>query len=147
CRNAIRTHMNSDDSPCVTWIEPDLISLSRARDDLHVRIDALRSTGESPAYRALVAERDGLSDREWLGKVKTDVLAERARQIAIKALEECGRSTATNRITTKSGELARTLVTNTLRAQFAQEVNKLGVAGLAIELQQARTEQGIPQFR
>ena len=38
-------------------------------------------------------------------------------------------------------------MTKRLRAQFAQEIDKLGVAGLAIELRQAKSSVGIPFFR
>lgn len=54
---------------------------------------------------------------------------------------------ATNRITTKSGDIAEQLVTNTLRAMFSKEIDRLGVAGLAIELRKEKTSYGVPHFR
>jgi hypothetical protein len=62
-------------------------------------------------------------------------------------LQKASKDTATNRITAKSAEVAESLVTNALRAQFAKEVDRLGVAGLAIELRQEKTTQGVPLFR
>lgn len=63
-----------------------------------------------------------------------------ALQLAIK-------DTATNKITAKSTELAEKLVTNALRSTFAKEIDRLGIAGLAIELRQDKTTQGIPYFK
>lgn len=54
---------------------------------------------------------------------------------------------ATNRITTLSSELAQTLVTNRLRSRFAQEIDKLGIGRLGIELQQTKTSAGVPFFQ
>ena len=111
------------------------------------RIEGLQSEANSPQRAALVAERDGLADRKWLGGVKADVLAQIERAKAVEALEKASKDTATNKITTQSARIAQALVTNRLRGRFAIEVNKLGVAGLAIELQQAKTTAGVPFFQ
>jgi energy-coupling factor transporter ATP-binding protein EcfA2 len=47
----------------------------------------------------------------------------------------------------RATRIAHALVTNRLRGRFAIEVDKLGVAGLAIELQQAKTTAGVPFFQ
>ena len=111
------------------------------------RIQALQSDASSPERAMLITERDGLSDRKWLGVVKTDVLAQIDRLKAIEAIEKASKDTATNKITTQSARIAQALVTNRLRGRFAIEVDKLGVAGLAIELQQAKTTAGVPFFQ
>ncbi|MBX7250190.1 MAG: AAA family ATPase, partial [Caulobacteraceae bacterium] len=111
------------------------------------RIEALQSEATSPQRAALIAERDALADRKWLGVVKDDVLAQINRLQAIEALEKASKDTATNRITTQSTRIAQALVTNRLRARFAVEVDKLGIAGLAVELQQAKTTAGVPFFQ
>lgn len=114
--------------------------------DLERRAAALLAEKDSPERKALVAERDELAARRWFGLVKDDVLAQIERLKAIGALNKAQKTTATNRITSLSTDLAKTLVTNRLRARFVQEVDKLGVAGLAIELQQTRSSAGIPFF-
>jgi energy-coupling factor transporter ATP-binding protein EcfA2 len=134
---------------------PDLppsgaISLDPVRaaiDDIATRIEGLQSEANSSQRAALVAERDGLADRKWLGVVKADVLAQIERLKAIEALQKAKKDTATNKITTQSDLIAQSLVTNRLRARFATEVEKLGVAGLAIELQQSKTAAGVPFFQ
>src|SRR5690606_23840783 len=69
------------------------------------------------------------------------------RQKKIARLEAAQRGTATNRVTTKSTEIAQALVTDALRAQFAREVASFEIAGLAVELQQQHSVQGIPRFK
>ena len=62
-------------------------------------------------------------------------------------LKQALKDTSTTAITTKSSELSEKLVTHTLRAQFSKEIDKLGVAGLAIELVKERSSYGVPLFR
>lgn len=111
------------------------------------RIAGLTAEAGSSERQNLIARRDELTDRKWLGVVKDDILAQITRLKAVVDLEKAQKTTATNRITALSTELAKTLVTKRLRAQFAQEIDKLGVAGLAIELRQANSSVGIPFFR
>lgn len=122
-------------------------ALRAACSDLETRAAALMADKDSPARKALVAERDALADREWLSFIKDDVLAQIERLKAIAALNKAAKATATNRITAESNELAQTLVTNMLRSRFAVELDQLGIARLAIELRPHKTSQGMPFFR
>lgn len=115
--------------------------------DLERRASALVAQNDSAERKTLLADRDELAAREWLAVVKDDVIAEIGRRKSIAGLQAALRETATNRITSKSNELAENLVTNTLRAQFSKEVAQLGVAGLAIELRQEKSSYGVPLFR
>jgi AAA domain len=130
------------------------VALALPLDDLRARAVSLAAraaglTAErgSEARKKLIAERDELADRKWLGTVRSDVLAEIGRRKQIAALQTAIRDTATNRITTKSTEISEILVTNALRAQFAKEVARLGVADLAIELKQEKSAYGTPRFK
>jgi hypothetical protein len=114
---------------------------------LATRAAGLTAEVGSEVRKNLIAERDELADRKWLGTVKADVLAEIGRRKQITALQTAIKDTATNRITTKSTEVAEILVTNALRAQFAKEVARIGVAALAIELKQEKSAYGIPRFK
>lgn len=114
---------------------------------IETRANALAAEAGSPARTALLAERAELADRQWLGGIKADVLAEIERQKKIALLEAAQRDTATNRVTTKSTEIAQALVTDALRTQFAREVANLEIAGLAVELRQQNSIQGIPRFK
>lgn len=138
-------HTTSPDLPEIPSIPFD--ELQTATNDLSNRIHLVQAEETSPARLALVAERDGLADRKWLALVKEDVLAQIERLTAINVLNKAAKDTSTNKITTQSIKVAQALVTNRLRGRFAKEVDKLGVAGLAIELQQAKASAGVPYFQ
>lgn len=145
-RAVLRTP-ETDENPKLPPVAPvPLAELDAHVSDLSRRAAALLAEKDSPERKALIEERDELAARQWLGRIKDDVVAQVDRLIGIDALNKAQKVTATNRITSLSTDLAKTLVTNRLRARFAQEVDKLGVAGLAIELQQARSSAGIPFF-
>lgn len=114
---------------------------------LLARITALRAEDESDERKEMRAAFDELSDRGWLAVIQEDVIAEIGRRKKRAALGVVAKDTATNRITTKSGEIAEQLVTNALRAQFSKEIDKFGIAGLAIELRKEKTSYGVPHFR
>ncbi|WP_246664928.1 AAA family ATPase [Neorhizobium sp. P12A] len=128
-------------------IEVSIDPLRATLIDIEARMEALRSEVNSPQRKALVAERNELIDRKWLRVVQVDVLAQITRLKATEALENSSKDTTTNKITIQSTRIAQALVTNRLRGRFAIEVEKLGVAGLAIELQQAKTTAGVPFFQ
>ena len=146
-RAILRTHTLATlpDLPPPATISLD--PLRMALSGIATRIEGLQSEASSPQRAALIAERDGLADRKWVGLVKADVLAQIERLKAVEAIEKANKDTATNKITTQSARIAQALVTNRLRGRFAIEVDKLGVAGLAIELQQAKTTAGVPFFQ
>ncbi len=146
-RAILRTHHFETLATLPPEIAISVDPLRTALSDLVTRMEALKSEASSPQRAALVAERNGLADRKWLGVVLADVLAQITRLKAIEALEKVCKETATNKITTQSARIAQALVTNRLRGRFAIEVDKLGVAGLAIELQQAKTTAGVPFFQ
>lgn len=110
------------------------------------RISGLLAEKDSPERLSLISRRVELAAHKWLAVVKDDVLEQIKRLKTIAELEKAQKTTATNKITALSTELAKTLVTNRLRARFAQEIDKLGVAGLAIELRQAKSSAGTPFF-
>jgi hypothetical protein len=112
-----------------------------------MRGTALLADDNSEERKKLVAERDGLADREWLSGIEDDVIAEIGRRQEIAVLQKASKNTSTMRVTTKSGEAAEALVTNTLWSQFAKEVDRLDVAALAIELRKEKTTQGVPLCR
>lgn len=146
-RAVLRTHADE----VLHALPPDVIptpeALRDVLDGVATRIEGLESEAGSPQRAALIIERDGLADRKWLGVVQADVIAQIKRCKAIDALKRVSKDTTTNKITTQSARIAQALVTNRLRSRFATEVDKLGIAGLAIELQQAKTSAGVPFFQ
>ena len=111
------------------------------------RITALRAEDESEERKQMRATFKELADREWLAVIQDDIIAEIGRRKKRAALKAVLKDTTTNRITTKSGGIAERLVTNALRAQFSKEIDKFGIAGLAIELRKEKTRYGVPHFR
>ena len=114
---------------------------------LSQRMTALLAEEESEQHKSMRQEFQELADRQWLSVVREDVVAEVDRRRKRAILQAARKDTTTNRITAKSGELAEGLVTNALRAQFSKEIDRMGVAGLAIELRQEKSTYGVPRFR
>ena len=142
-----RRHANSTLSLDAPALDYDRQAVADLVVELEARSTALVAEAGSPARVALIAEKTELADRQWLEGIKDDVLAEIARRGEIARLELAQRDTTTNRVTTKSTEIAQALVTDALRAQFALEVASFGIAGLAVELRQQNSAQGIPRFK
>ncbi|HET6633150.1 MAG TPA: AAA family ATPase [Rhodanobacteraceae bacterium] len=146
-RQIRRCHANSSAAIDVPVTEYSRKALVDQAAGIETRANALAAEAGSPARAALLTEKAELVDRQWLGGIKADVLAEIERQKKIALLETAQRDTATNRVTTKSTEIAQALVTDALRAQFACEVATFEIAGLAVELRQQNSVQGIPRFK
>ncbi|WP_347888439.1 AAA family ATPase [Nitrosomonas europaea] len=146
-RQIRRRHANPSAAIDVPVTEYSRQALVDQAAGIETRANALATEAGSPARAALFTEKAELVDRQWLGGIKADVLAEIERQKRIALLETAQRDTATNRVTTKSTEIAQALVTDALRAQFAREVASFEIAGLAVELRQQNSVQGIPRFK
>ena len=115
--------------------------------DIEARANALSTDAGSTARATFLAEKAELADRQWLSGIKADIFAQIERLKLIQRLEAAQRDTATNRITTKSTEIAQALVTDALRAQFARELASLDIADLALELRQQNSVHGVPRFK
>ena len=114
---------------------------------LSERVAALRAEDESDERKKMQRDYEELIDREWLAVVREDVIAEICRRRKCAELRERLNDTTTSRISIKSREVADRLVTDVLRARFSSETEKLGIAGLAIELRKERARYGVPLFR
>ncbi|ELQ15697.1 hypothetical protein A989_03467 [Xanthomonas translucens DAR61454] len=146
-RQIKRRHANPSAAIDVPVAEYPRQALVNQAADIETRANALAAEAGSPARAALLAEKAELADRQWLCGIKADVLAEIERLEKIARLEAAQRDTATNRVTTKSTEIAQALVTDALRTQFAREVASFEIACLAVELRQQNSVQGIPRFK
>jgi len=147
-RSMLRNRAKGDAAGSFPDVEPwptDAIAGQSAA--LSARITRLRAEDQSEERKQMRAEYDELADREWLAVIREDVVAEIDRRKKRASLGGVLKDTATHRITTKSGDIAQHLVTNALRAQFLKEIDKLGIAGLALELRKEKTSYGVPHFR
>lgn len=123
------------------------VGLDAAVKELEARTKALLADDNSDERKALRAELNKLTDRQWLSGIKDDVLAEITRLKSISELEAALKDTRPNAITSKNTALSEALVTERLRARFAQEIDHLNLAGLAIELTQAGSQHGVSRFK
>ena len=122
-------------------------ALQSTIDALEKRAQALLADDESEERKALRAELAELKDRQWLSGLKEDVLAEIERRKSLSDLEMALKDTRANAITQKNTALSEALITDRLRGRFAQEIDHLNLAGLAIELTQARSQHGVSRFQ
>lgn len=67
-----------------------------------------------------------LQAKQWLSQNKASISAERARLIAVAAIDKASRSAATNALTTKKNELAKTELDAGYQARFLDELKRLG---------------------
>ncbi|VVN31824.1 hypothetical protein PS634_04874 [Pseudomonas fluorescens] len=121
--------------------------LSALINSIDASISTLTAENDSPERKALVSERDELSDRKWLGIVITEVMEQIDRLKQIETVEQLAKQTATHRISTLTTALARSHVTDHLKTCFDDEIAKLGISVLGIELRQVKTVGGVPQFQ
>jgi hypothetical protein len=140
----LQRHHDAADAAVSSMPEAEL---QWARDDLQNRVEAQLAEEQSEQRQALKRELQELTDRQWLVRVRGDVLGEVERKKELAALSAAKRDTNHQQINIQSSALAEGLVTNRLRGRFAQEIARLNVAGLAVELRKARTQHGVPHFR
>ncbi|TLP43443.1 hypothetical protein FDK21_17995 [Cohaesibacter sp. CAU 1516] len=114
---------------------------------LQSRITALLAEEDSDERKALRAELQELKDRQWLAGVKADAIAEIGRLKAKTKLKSALKDTKPASITSKNTSLSQALITDRLRGRFAQEIDHLNLAGLAIELTQAGSKHGVSRFK
>lgn len=143
----IRSALRSKKAECEPLPPLPTIEIEGHVKRLKERSEALASESNSESRKRLVSECNELTDRLWLQLVQDDVLDEIERRRKIDALKTAQKDTNPIRITTKSVEIAEQLVTKKLRSEFVKEVDRMGVAHLAIELRKGKTTYGTPQFR
>jgi AAA domain-containing protein len=142
------TRHHGRNRPAYHGVEPPPVDVMAAKlADLSDRVALMTAEADSPERRVMTAERDALADRKWLATVEADAVAEIDRAKKIAALKAAAQDTVTTKITLKSTEVAESLVTNALRAQFAKEIGRIGVASLAIELKREKSLYGVPRFK
>ncbi|QTD57262.1 AAA family ATPase [Parasphingorhabdus cellanae] len=121
--------------------------LTNAIEELEKRAAAILAEEDSEERKAQRAQYCELKDRKWLSTILDDVIAEIGRRKAIAELEVAVKSTRPNAITALNTQLSKALITERLRARFAQEIDDFKLAGLAIELKQAKSQLGVSRFR
>ena len=108
--------------------------IAKHRKVLSDRINTLRADEESDERKRLGSELSELEDRNWLSTIADEVIADIERREKIERLKKALKQAATNRVTTKSREVANEIVTEVLCSQFRKEVNELGLTNLPVSI-------------
>ncbi len=114
---------------------------------LEERIAEFENVSEPVQRKLLENELHNLEDRVWLASIQADAEAEIERLEKIVAFEAAMQDTDTNRITRKTTELSKSLVTNTIRDAFAAESTALCIADRRLELTQEPSGYGSTKFK
>ncbi|MFV1630807.1 AAA family ATPase [Phaeobacter sp. JH20_18] len=125
----------------------DPTPLNAAMDAIESRAQAMLADDDSDDRKALKAELSELRDRQWLAGIVDDVTAQVDRLKQVHELETALKDTRPGAITQKNTTLSEALITDRLRGRFLREIDHLNLAGLEIELAQARSQHGVSRFR
>lgn len=134
------------------WVEvaplmsSPITRLEHAAEALDRRAAMELSADDPERRKLLVAEQDGLEDREWLSRTKQEVLDQLARFRMAALLAKCCADTTTNTITIRSGELYDAHVTQAFCNCFKIERDALGLKTLQVELEPIKGSKGDRQF-
>jgi energy-coupling factor transporter ATP-binding protein EcfA2 len=127
-------------TPVVAKLEPLKLVLDE-------RIEGLQKTSDPEQRKIQENELRGLEDRVWLTSILPDLEAELGRLKTIAAFGKAIDDTDTSRITRKTTEVSRVLVTDTIRDAFAADVAALSIADRRIELTQEMSGYGSSKFK
>lgn len=114
---------------------------------LDERIGEFQKSSDPVQRKLQENELRGLEDRVWLAGIQADVEAEIARLEKVAAFASAMQDADTNRITRKTTELSKTLVTNTIRDAFAAETTALSISDRRLELTQEASGYGSTKFK
>ncbi|MBI3867412.1 MAG: AAA family ATPase [Verrucomicrobia bacterium] len=121
--------------------------LTALATNLDVRIGEFQNAADPTQRKLQENELRGLEDRVWLASILPDVEAEIGRLKKIAAFGLAMQDADTNRITRKTTEVSKALVTNTIRDAFAAETVALSIADRRLELTQEASGYGSTKFK
>jgi len=121
--------------------------LAEITGSLDERISEFEKSSDPVQRKLQEKELRGLEDRVWLAGIQPDVEAEIARLKKIVTYATAMEDADTNRITRKTTELSKTLVTNTIRDAFAAETTALSISDRRLELTQEASGYGATKFK
>jgi energy-coupling factor transporter ATP-binding protein EcfA2 len=108
--------------------------LTALADHLTKQVATLNNAADADARKQLIVEHDELLARQQLSLVLAAVVALVNRMKLHKQLGDCEADLKTNRITTKSKELATLGVTQALATALDQEFKRLGISHIKTKL-------------
>ena len=121
--------------------------LDRLIEDVRGQINLQREAANADQRQKLIDELNELQDRRKLNGLLSQVESEIERLQKIAAVEECLSDVETNRITRKSTEIARTVLTPQLRDRFAEEISRLRTRSARVELVHSGGSYGAQKYQ
>jgi len=115
--------------------------------DVEGRIIGLEKVSDREQRQKQEKELHEFEDRVWLEGILPEIEAEIARLKVIDALNAAIADTDTSRITRRTTDISKTLVTNKMRDAFAAEAVALAIADRRIELTQESSGYGSTRFK
>ena len=132
------------DCPSLVSIASDTETLA---EQLDRRIQVLSSRSNDEDKKRMTMEVHELQARKILAKNEQLVLNEIERKKKIAAYELCKKDTKTNAITQKSTAVTKKFVTQKLKEQFQDELNKLAFRHVEVELKEVGGADGVLYHR
>jgi len=129
------------DEPTVTTMIQSMVA------KLDLRISDLQKASNPEERKNQQDELRALQDKFWLSEALDSVLDEVGRLEKLLVYEKALADTDTNRITRKTTELSRVLVTDTIRDAFAAEASILSISDRRIEMSQESSGYGSTKFK
>lgn len=108
----------------------------------NVRIEELSKIINSDERKLMEQEKKEFEDRIWAQGVLDDIQQEIDRLAKIEKIDKAINDTLTKSITVKSRQLAEKFVTNKLRDRFVDELNRLTITNVRVELVKVGGEYG-----
>jgi energy-coupling factor transporter ATP-binding protein EcfA2 len=115
--------------------------------DLKLKATEFEQAKVPDKLAGLKSERDELAARSKLNARKKDVLGEIARLKTLNALNQCMGDVDTYSISRTSTELTKAYVTKALCNRFKDELGRLGLNQLQVQLAPAGSERGVMYHR
>lgn len=130
-----RRDLDTADQPALVgffdWspIDAALLTLSDNLKNEEQALNGLLQDGKRQEMEARVLKLKGM---QWLAQNKSAILVERERLAAVDQLDKASRLSATNVLTTKNNELAKSELDAGYQARFTEELKRLGGSRLPV---------------
>jgi hypothetical protein len=121
--------------------------LDKLVENARSQIGLQRAAASADERQKLVDEHDELSDRKKLGGLLEHVKTEIDRLKKLSAIDKCLSDVETNKVTRKSTEIARNVLTPQLRDRFAEEINRLRTRSARVELVHRGGSYGVQKYQ
>ncbi|MCC7356240.1 MAG: hypothetical protein IT410_01320 [Candidatus Doudnabacteria bacterium] len=150
---SIQTALNSALTKSKTWPESAILSLSPNENlldlikDITESVEILLAPSEKIDTATLDSSIKELEAKKLLVNRKADVIAEIQKLAIAKHYNKAITETATTAITLKNKTIVETIVTQTLKDTFKDELAKVGIDNVIIELQSVEGKRAVQLFQ